>query len=171
MRAVVQRVRSGSVSVDGSPVSAILHGLVVLLGVGAADTSADAERLAAKIDALRIFEDERGKMSHSVVDVGGEVLVVPQFTLYGDVRNGRRPDFTKAAPPDKAQRLFEAFCGALRGADVPVATGRFGAHMRVAIEADGPVTIVASTDGWREGELTATRDTPSAGRSPAPPRA
>ncbi len=155
MRAVAQRVRSGRVIVDGAPVSAILQGLVVLLGIGAGDGRSDGERLAAKIVALRIFEDERGKMSRSVGDVGGEILVVPQFTLYGDVREGRRPDFTKAAPPDKGRRLFDAFCGALRAADVPVATGRFGAHMRVAIDADGPVTIVVSTDGWPEGALVA----------------
>lgn len=153
MRAVAQRVRSARVIVDGAPVSAILHGLVVFLGVGAADGPSDGERLAAKIVALRIFEDERGKMSRSVGDVGGEILVVPQFTLYGDVREGRRPDFTKAAPPDKGRRLFDAFCGYLRATDVPVATGRFGAHMRVAIDADGPVTIVVSTDGWPEGTL------------------
>ncbi|MDE3193627.1 MAG: D-tyrosyl-tRNA(Tyr) deacylase [Chloroflexota bacterium] len=153
MRVVVQRVRSGRVTVDDAPVSAILHGLVVLLGVGADDAATDAERLAAKVGSLRVFEDERGKMSRSVADVGGEVLVVPQFTLYGDVRKGRRPDFTKAAAPDKGQRLYDAFCGALRAADVPVATGRFGAHMRVSIDADGPVTIVVSTDGWREGDL------------------
>lgn len=155
MRAVVQRVRSGRVIVDDVPVSAIADGLVVLLGVGAGDRPEDGERLAAKVATLRIFEDERGKMARSVLDVGGEVLAVPQFTLYGDVRNGRRPDFTLAAPPDKGERLFDAFCGALRGAGVPIATGRFGARMRVSIDADGPVTIVASTDGWPEGDLSA----------------
>lgn len=165
MRAVVQRVRSGRVIVDDAPVSAILQGIVVLLGVGAGDSPQDGERLAAKIVALRIFEDERRKMSRSVADIGGEVLVVPQFTLYGDVRNGRRPDFTKAAPPDKGRRLFDAFCGALRAADVPVATGPFGSHMRVVIDADGPVTIVASTDGWPEGDLAL-----SAARAATPPR-
>jgi D-tyrosyl-tRNA(Tyr) deacylase len=88
-----------------------------------------------------------------VSETGGGVLVVPQFTLYGDIRQGRRPDFTRAAPPDQGERLYDAFCGALRGAGLTVATGRFGAAMRVSIEADGPVTIVASTDGWDEGNL------------------
>lgn len=119
------------------------------------DRPEDGERLAAKIASLRVFDDERGKLSRSVIDVGGAVLAVPQFTLYGDVRDGRRPDFTKAAPPDKGQRLYDAFCGALRGGGVRVESGRFGAAMRVTIEADGPVTIVASTDRWSEGELSA----------------
>ncbi len=132
---------------------AIAAGLVVLLGVGAGDRPEDGERIAAKIAALRIFEDERGKMARSVADVGGAVLVVPQFTLYGDLRRGRRPDFTRAAPSAVGQRLYEAFCGALRGAGLRVETGRFGAHMTVALEGDGPVTIVASTDGWAEGDL------------------
>ncbi len=134
-------------------VASIDHGLVVLIGVGADDRPEDGERVAAKIAALRVFDDERGKLSRSVTDIGGAVLAVPQFTLYGDLRDGRRPDFTKAAPPDKGQRLYDAFCGALRGAGVRVESGRFGALMRVVIEGDGPVTIVASTDGWAEGDL------------------
>ena len=138
---------------EGDRVASIDGGLVVLVGVGAADRPEDAERLAAKVATLRIFEDERGKMARSVIDAGGAILAVPQFTLYGDVRNGRRPDFTKAAPPDLGRRMFDAFCGALRGAGLRVEAGRFGASMRVAIEADGPVTIVASTDGWPEGEI------------------
>jgi D-tyrosyl-tRNA(Tyr) deacylase len=125
----------------------------VLLGVGADDRAEDGERLAAKIAALRIFEDERGKMARSVGDVGGAILVVPQFTLYGDIRDGRRPDFTGAAPPAVGQRFYDAFCGALRGAGLQVHTGTFGAHMTVKLEGDGPVTIVATTDGWAEGEL------------------
>jgi D-tyrosyl-tRNA(Tyr) deacylase len=125
----------------------------VLLGVGADDAPEDGERLAARVAGLRIFEDDQGKMSRSIGDRGGEIMVVPQFTLYGDVRHGRRPDFTRAAKPDKGQRLYDAFCGALRGADLRVATGRFGAMMRVNIEGDGPVTIVASTDGWDESGL------------------
>jgi D-aminoacyl-tRNA deacylase len=153
MRAVVQRVRSARVVVEDVPVSAITCGLVVLLGIGAGDRPEDGERLAAKIATLRIFEDERGKMARSVADLGAEILVVPQFTLYGDIRDGRRPDFTKAAPPDKGRRLFDGFCGALRAAGVPIGTGRFGAHMRVLMDADGPVTIVASTDAWAEGDL------------------
>ena len=94
-------------------------------------------------------------MARSVGDIGGAVLVVPQFTLYGDIRDGRRPDFTRAAPPDTGARLYDAFCGALRGAGLRVETGRFGAHMTVRMENDGPVTIVSSTDGWAEGEVRA----------------
>ncbi len=126
---------------------------MVLLGVGADDAPEDGERLAVRVAGLRIFEDDQGKMSRSVADRGGEIMVVPQFTLYGDVRHGRRPDFTRAARPDKGQRLYDAFCGALRGAGLPVATGKFGAMMRVNIEGDGPVTIVATTDGWDEAGL------------------
>ncbi len=125
----------------------------MLVGVGASDEPEDAERLAAKIATLRIFDDERGRMARSVIDVGGAILAVPQFTLYGDVRDGRRPDFTRAAAPDVGRRLFDAFCGALRAAGARVATGRFGASMRVSLEGDGPVTIVTSTDGWAEGDL------------------
>ena len=134
-------------------IASIERGLVVLLGVGADDRPEDGERLAAKIATLRIFDDDRGRLSRSVNDAGGAVLAVPNFTLYGDIRDGRRPDLTKAAPPDKGQRLFDAFCGALRGKGVRVESGRFGASMRVHIEADGPVTIVASTDAWAEGDL------------------
>jgi D-tyrosyl-tRNA(Tyr) deacylase len=125
----------------------------VLLGVAADDRPEDGERLAIKILALRIFDDERGKLDRTVLDAGGTVLVVPQFTLYGDVRHGRRPDFAHAAAPDVGRRLFDAFCGVLRGADAKVAAGRFGANMRVELEGDGPVTIVVSTDGWVEGDL------------------
>ncbi len=126
---------------------------MVLLGIAADDRPEDGERLAAKILDLRIFDDERGRLDRTVRDVAGSVLAVPQFTLYGDVRRGRRPDFTHAAPPETGRRLFEAFCGVLRGADTPVAQGRFGADMRVEIEGDGPVTIVVSTDGWAEADL------------------
>jgi D-tyrosyl-tRNA(Tyr) deacylase len=141
------------VSVGDERISAIDRGLVALVGVGADDLPEHGERLAAKIAALRIFDDDRGKLSRSVIEIGGAVLVVPQFTLYGDIGSGRRPDFTKAAPAEKGQRLYEAFCGALRGAGIRVESGRFGALMRVTIEADGPVTIVATTDGWAEAEL------------------
>lgn len=153
MRAVVQRVRSGAVHVADQTVGRIGPGLVVLLGVGATDRAEDGERLAAKVVGLRIFDDDHGKMGRTVLDNGGAVLVVPQFTLYGDVRHGRRPDFTRAAPPEQGRRLFDAFCGVLRGAGATVAQGTFGADMRVEIEGDGPVTIVASTDGWAEGDL------------------
>ena len=153
MRAVVQRVRSASVQVADETVATIGPGLAVLLGVAADDGPMDGERLAAKILALRIFDDGRGRLDRSVTDVGGTVLVIPQFTLYGDVRHGRRPDFTAAAPPDLGRRLFEAFCGVLRGADAAVAHGRFGADMRVMLEADGPVTLLLSTDGWAQADL------------------
>jgi D-aminoacyl-tRNA deacylase len=133
-------------------VAEIKSGVVVLLGVGAKDRPEDGERLAAKIAGLRIFE-EAGKMQRALTDVGGMVLAVPQFTLYGDARHGRRPDFTAAAPPDVGRRLFDAFCGALRGAGVEVRQGRFGATMLVNLEADGPVTLALSTDGWHESEL------------------
>ena len=146
-------MRAASVEADGATVGAIEVGLVVLLGVGANDRPEDGERLAAKVATLRIFEDERGKMARSVADVGGAVLVVPQFTLYGDIRDGRRPDFTRAAPAEVGHRLYDAFCGALRGGGLSVATGSFGAHMVVRLEGDGPVTIVATTDGWAEADL------------------
>jgi D-tyrosyl-tRNA(Tyr) deacylase len=149
----VQRVRAASVEVGSERAGSIGHGLVVLLGVGANDTAIDGERLAAKVASLRIFDDGSGKLQHTVADAGGSVLVVPQFTLYGDVRRGRRPDFTAAAPPEIGRRLFDAFCGVLRANSLTVSSGVFGAAMRVQIDADGPVTIVASTDRWAEGEL------------------
>jgi D-tyrosyl-tRNA(Tyr) deacylase len=141
------------VEADGASIAEIGPGLLLMVGVGAADEAVDGERLALKIGGLRIFEDANGKMSLAVTDAGGEILAVPQFTLYGDIRGGRRPDFTHAAPPDRGERLYDAFCGALRGQGLTVRSGRFGASMRIAIDADGPVTIVASTDGWAEGDL------------------
>ena len=153
MRAVLQRVRSASVFVENDELARIGSGLAILLGVAADDRPEDGERLAAKVLALRVFDDARGRLDRTVVDAGAEVLVVPQFTLYADVRHGRRPDFGHAAPPDLGRRLFDAFCGVLRGADARVSVGRFGADMRVHLEADGPVTIVVSTDGWAEGDL------------------
>jgi D-tyrosyl-tRNA(Tyr) deacylase len=153
VRAVVQRVRSASVHVADETIATIGPGLAVLLGVAADDRPEDGERLAAKVLALRIFDDDRGRLGRTVMDAGGSVLVIPQFTLYGDVRHGRRPDFASAAPPDVGRRLFDAFCGVLRGADATVAQGRFGASMRVVLEADGPVTIAISTDGWNEADL------------------
>ncbi len=148
----MQRVRSATVDVGNERVTEINSGVVVLLGVGSNDRPEDGERLAAKIAGLRIFE-EAGKMQRALADVGGMVLAVPQFTLYGDARHGRRPDFTAAAQPELGRRLFDAFCGALRGAGVEVRQGRFGAAMLVSVEADGPVTLAFSTDGWRESEL------------------
>ena len=153
MRAVVQRVRSASVHVADETVATIGPGLTVLLGVAADDRPEDGERMATKILGLRIFDDGRGRLDRTLKDTGGSILVVPQFTLYGDVRHGRRPDFTAAAPPELGRRLFDGFCGVLRGGDAAVAQGRFGADMRVALEADGPVTLVLSTDGWVEADL------------------
>jgi len=145
-------VRSASVDVGDERVAEIKTGVVVLVGVGANDRPEDGERLAAKIAGLRIFE-EAGRMQRGLAEVGGMVMAVPQFTLYGDVRRGRRPDFTAAAPPEQGRRLFDAFCGALRGAGLEVRQGRFGAAMLVSLEADGPVTLTLTTDGWRESEL------------------
>ncbi|HEX4743106.1 MAG TPA: D-aminoacyl-tRNA deacylase [Candidatus Limnocylindria bacterium] len=153
MRAVVQRVRSAVVHAGDERVAGIGTGLAVVVGIGSADRAEDAERLARKIVELRVFEDERGRLHHSVTDIGGAVLAVPQFTLYGDIRRGRRPDFTHAAPPDRGRALFDVLCGALRATGVLVETGRFGAHMRIDLEADGPVTIVMTSDGWAEGDL------------------
>jgi len=153
MRAVVQRVRSASVRVADEEIARIGPGLAVLLGVAAADRPEDGERLGAKVLALRIFDDERGKLDRTVLEAGSNVLVIPQFTLYGDIRHGRRPDFAHAAPPELGRRLFDAFCGVLRGANASVSMGRFGSTMRVDIEGDGPVTIVVSTDGWAEGDI------------------
>jgi D-tyrosyl-tRNA(Tyr) deacylase len=153
LRAVVQRVLSASVHVADEDVARIGPGLAILLGVALDDRPEDGERVAAKVLALRIFDDDRGKLGRTILDTGGEILVIPQFTLYGDVRHGRRPDFAHAAPAELGRRLFGAFCGALRGADAPVAQGRFGASMRVALVGDGPVTIVVSTDGWAEGDI------------------
>jgi D-tyrosyl-tRNA(Tyr) deacylase len=153
VRAVVQRVRSASVRIADEEAARIGPGLVVLLGVASDDRPEDGERLAAKILALRIFDDGRGKLDTNVLEAGSTVLVIPQFTLYGDVRHGRRPDFAHAATPDQGRRLFDAFCGVLRGANAAVSMGRFGATMRVDLEGDGPVTIVVSTDGWAEGDI------------------
>ena len=145
-------MRSASVDVGAERVAEIKSGLVVLLGIGASDGPEDGERHAAKIAGLGIFE-EAGRMQRALADVGGMVMAVPQFTLYGDVRRGRRPEFTAAAPPEQGKRLFEAFCGVLRGAGLEVRQGRFGAAMLVSLEADGPVTLTLTTDGWRESEL------------------
>lgn len=153
MRAVVQRVRSASVHVGDETVATIGPGLAVLLGVAVDDRPEDGERVAAKVLALRIFDDGRGRLDRTLKEAGGSLLVIPQFTLYGDIRHGRRPDFTAAAPPELGLRLFEAFCGVLRGADAVVAMGRFGADMRILLEADGPVTLLLSTDGWAEADL------------------
>lgn len=142
MRAVVQRVKSAGVTVDGGSVGAIGAGLLVLLGVATGDTTDDAERLAAKIARLRIFAAGDGKFDRSLLDTGGEALVVSQFTLLADVSRGNRPGFPGAARPEEAQPVYERFCDALRALGVPVQTGVFGALMQVELVNDGPVTIV-----------------------------
>lgn len=142
MRAVLQRVRRGRVSVDGRTVAEIGRGLVILVGVGHGDTEEEARWMAEKCAVLRVFEDEAGKTNLSVLDVGGEAIVVSQFTLYADTRKGRRPSFIRAAPPEVAEPLVERFAALLREQGVPTQTGVFGAHMLVEIENDGPVTIL-----------------------------
>jgi D-tyrosyl-tRNA(Tyr) deacylase len=137
VRALVQRVASASVSVDGELIATIGGGLLVLLGVKTGDTEEQADKIVRKLLALRIFEDADGKMNLSVADVGGELLCVSQFTLYGDTRKGNRPSFVEAAPPDEAARLYEWVRKGL-GAQ----GGRFGAHMRVELVNDGPVTVL-----------------------------
>lgn len=142
MRAVVQRVSESSVSVAGRVVGAIGPGLLVLLGVAQGDTRQDADYLADKIVQLRIFEDETGKMNRSLLETGGALLVVSQFTLLGDCRKGRRPSFAGAAPPETAEALYEHFAAQVRAKGVPVATGQFRAMIKVHIINDGPVTLV-----------------------------
>ena len=143
MRIVVQRVKRVSVTVEGEVISRIGQGLLLLVGVAQGDGEAEADWLAAKIANLRIMGDGEGKMNRSVMDVGGAVLVVSQFTLLADTRKGKRPSFVGAAPPGEAERLFDYFCGQLREAGVDrIKTGRFGAMMEVALVNDGPVTIV-----------------------------
>ncbi len=147
MRAVLQRVTKGAVSVEGEVVGAVDQGYVILLGVGHGDGEAQARLLARKIAGLRVFEDAQGKFNLSLLDVGGGCLVVSQFTLYADARKGRRPSFTDAAPPDVAAPLVERFAALLREEGVPrVEMGVFGAYMHVEIRNDGPVTILLDTD-------------------------
>jgi D-tyrosyl-tRNA(Tyr) deacylase len=146
MRAVVQRVRHAAVRVAGVEVGAVGVGLLVLLGVGREDTPAEAVWLAGKVAGLRIFPDGEGQMNRSLADVGGSVLSVSQFTLYGDVARGRRPSFVAAARPEMAEPLWLHFNDALQGAGVEVATGRFGADMDVDFVNWGPVTLILDTD-------------------------
>ena len=142
MRAVVQRVSRAQVTVNGEIAGEIGVGLLVLLGVGQDDTETDATYLAGKIAGLRVFEDAEGKMNRSVQDVGGSVLVVSQFTLYGDVRRGKRPSFDATAPPEKAQLLYELFIAQIRAAGLRCETGRFQEMMQVELVNEGPVTIL-----------------------------
>ena len=142
MRAVVQRVSKARVTVDDQTVGAIESGLVVLLGVGRDDGEAEAEWMARKIANLRIFADGEGKFNHSILNVDGQVLLVSQFTLYGDARKGRRPSFTKAARPEDAEPLVDRVAQLLGEKGVPVACGQFQAYMQVEIHNDGPVTLI-----------------------------
>ena len=142
MRAVVQRVYRAAVEIDGTIVARIERGLLVYLGVGKHDTEKDAAWIAEKLAHLRIFADDAGRMNLSVRDVGGEILLVSQFTLYGDCRKGRRPGFDAAAGPEPGRALYEATVKRIRTAGVPVATGRFGAYMQVSGVNDGPVTLL-----------------------------
>lgn len=142
MRACIQRVTQAQVTVAGETVGRVERGLVVLLGVAADDTTEDVGYLAEKLVGLRIFEDADGKMNLGLLEAGGSMLVVSQFTLLGDCRKGRRPSFTDAAGPELAETLYEAFVTAVRGQGVTVATGRFRQNMRVLLENDGPVTLL-----------------------------
>jgi D-tyrosyl-tRNA(Tyr) deacylase len=142
MRAVVQRVSRARVTVQGEITGKIGRGLLVLIGIGSADTEADAAYLAGKIAGLRIFDDDQGKMNLSLSDLGGSVLAVSQFTLYGDVRHGRRPSFDAAAPPEKARTLYEYFVERIRATGLRCETGGFQEMMQVELVNDGPVTIL-----------------------------
>ncbi|MDD3704728.1 MAG: D-aminoacyl-tRNA deacylase [Clostridiaceae bacterium] len=146
MRAVIQRVNSGSVAVDEKIVGSIGKGFVVLLGVNGKDTEADLLYMVDKIVNIRIFEDDNEKMNLSLMDVGGELLVVSQFTLYGDCRKGRRPSFINAAGPEKAEELYNELVKKCRELGVKTETGTFQAHMNVNIENDGPVTIIVDSE-------------------------
>jgi D-tyrosyl-tRNA(Tyr) deacylase len=150
MRAVVQRVAWAKVEVDGAVVGEIERGLLVYLGAGKGDGETERAYILSKVLGLRIFENEAGKMDHSVVDVGGALLVVSQFTLYGDVRRGRRPSFDGAMPPEEAEPAYEAFVSQARAQGIRVATGKFRADMKVSSLNDGPVTI------WIDSAKSAT---------------
>lgn len=142
MRAVVQRVARAEVRVEDVLVARIGPGLLVLLGIAPGDSGESADRLAAKVAALRVFEDSSGRMHRSLLEVGGEVLCVSQFTLYADLRRGNRPDFTGAAPPASAAPLYDRYCSAIEGAGLRCARGQFGARMKVELVNDGPVTLI-----------------------------
>jgi D-aminoacyl-tRNA deacylase len=146
MRALVQRVSEASVTVDNAIVGKIAHGLLVLLGVRGSDTAAQAKQLAAKVAGLRIFNDQDGKMNRNVKEAGGEILVVSQFTLYADTRKGHRPSYSDAAQSSLAEPLYQEFVRDCHKSGLVVATGVFGAHMKVRLINEGPVTILCETD-------------------------
>ena len=141
MRALVQRVSTAHVAIDGAVVGDIGEGLLILICAMQGDTEAQADQMAAKIAKLRVFRDDAGRMNRSVMDVGGSALIVSQFTLAADTSRGNRPGFSAAAPPDEGERLYEYFARAVSDQGIPVATGRFGADMAVSLVNDGPVTI------------------------------
>ncbi|GGE35153.1 D-aminoacyl-tRNA deacylase [Primorskyibacter flagellatus] len=145
MRVLLQRVSEARVRVDGAVVGQCRAGLLILVCAMQGDTEAQAEALAAKVAKCRIFQDDQGKMNRSVLDIGGSILVVSQFTLAADTRSGNRPGFSSAAAPEDGRRLYEHFAGALSGLGLPVETGRFGADMKVSLVNDGPVTIWMDT--------------------------
>ena len=166
MRAVIQRVTRGSVTVGDELIGQIQQGLVVLLGIRDVDTEAEALWLARKTATLRIFEDDQGRFNRSLLDVGGDALVVSQFTLYGDARRGRRPSFTQAAPPERAAPLIDSFAQFLKDLGVKlIETGRFRARMMVEIHNDGPVTIILDTDISRRGNIKAQNPTSPSGET------
>lgn len=149
MRAVVQRAKNANITVDGQVIGAIDHGLVVLLGVGQEDTEADIDALVNKLIHLRIFEDNADKMNLSLQDIEGSILSISQFTLYADIRKGRRPSFMKAASPNDAEKLYNQFNEKLVEAGIHVETGQFGAMMEVSLVNDGPVTIIVETEAGK----------------------
>ena len=158
MKVCIQRVRRAKVTVEGAICGEIGLGMLVLLGVANGDTEADARFFAEKIAGLRIFEDSAEKMNLSLGDVGGSMLVVSQFTLYGDCRKGRRPSFTDAAPPEMAEKLYEVFVATVAAQEIPVATGRFRKQMEIELLNDGPVTLVLECKG---GEYCLARFAPA----------
>lgn len=154
MRAVLQRVRFARVSVEGRVAAESGPGFLVLLGISTEDTQAQADLIANKTAVLRVFEDNAGRLNRSILDTGGEALVVSNFTLYANCASGRRPDFLRAAGRAQAQPLYEHFCGVLRGQGVPVKTGVFGADMQVELCNDGPVTLVLDSDTLTHGKAS-----------------
>lgn len=153
MRAVVQRVTSACVSIEGKMVGKIGQGLMILLGIKEGDSAELCDYLADKCAGLRIFSDENDKMNLSLSDIGGGILLISQFTLYGDCRKGKRPSFIGAAAPETAIPLYERFIANLRDREIPVQTGQFGADMQVSLVNDGPVTLILDTDEMRTGRI------------------